>query len=90
LSEFILYYHSNQALFGGFFLDSYDMKVLVSRYQSIDMHCIVVPVKFDDGLSISFRRRKQTFTKKGGLKVYIFKKRYNFQNYFELRRLEEG
>jgi hypothetical protein len=38
-------------------------------YQSIDMHCIVVLVKFDDWLSILFLRKKQISTKK----VPIFK-----------------
>jgi hypothetical protein len=32
--------------------------VLVSEYQSIDMHCIVVPVKFDGGLAMSVLRNK--------------------------------
>jgi hypothetical protein len=47
--------------FGAFFFcftDAYDMKVLVFRYQSIDMHCIALPVKFDDGLYISFLRNE--------------------------------
>jgi hypothetical protein len=30
----------------------YDMKVLVSWHQLVDMPCTVVPVKFDGGLSI--------------------------------------
>jgi hypothetical protein len=37
------------------FTDAYDMKVFVSRYHSIDMHCIVLAVlavKFDGRLSI--------------------------------------
>jgi hypothetical protein len=37
--------------------------VLVSGYQSIDLHCIVLPVKFDGGLSISVLRNKQLFKK---------------------------
>jgi hypothetical protein len=46
--------------FGAFFCftNAYDMKVLVSKYHSIDMHCIALPVKFDDGLDISFLRKK--------------------------------
>jgi hypothetical protein len=48
--------------------------MFVSGYQSIDMRCIVVPVKFEGGLSISFLRKKQPFTKKRGSKVYICKK----------------
>jgi hypothetical protein len=38
------------------------------------MHGIVVPVKFEGGLSISLLRKKQLFTKKRGSKVYVFKK----------------
>jgi hypothetical protein len=30
----------------------------------MDMHCIKLPVKFEDGLSISVLRNKQLFTKK--------------------------
>jgi hypothetical protein len=47
--------------FGGCFFaftDAYDMKVLVSWYQSIDMDCVALPVKFEGGLSISFLRKK--------------------------------
>jgi hypothetical protein len=63
------------------FTDAYDMKVLVSRYQSIDMHCIALPVKFDDGLSISFLRKKQFFTKKrGGIKSIHFQKKFQLSN----------
>jgi hypothetical protein len=61
-------------------MDAYDMKILVSKYQSIDMHCMVVPVKFDDGLSITFLRKKPLSTKKRGSKVYIFKKVPIFKN----------
>jgi hypothetical protein len=46
---------------------AYNIKVLVSGYQSIDMHCIVLPVKFDGALSISVLRNKQLL-KKGGQK----------------------
>jgi hypothetical protein len=42
---------------------AYSIKVLVSGYQSIDMHCIVSPVKFDGGLSISVLRNKQPLKK---------------------------
>jgi hypothetical protein len=38
--------------------------MLVSEFPSIDMHCIVLPVKFDGGLSISVLRNKQLFKKK--------------------------
>jgi hypothetical protein len=66
------------------------MKVLVSRYQSIDMYCIVVPVKFDDVLSISFLRKKQIFTKKRGVQKKHFQKSSNFQKHFKPRHLENG
>jgi hypothetical protein len=36
----------------GAFTAAYGIKVLVSEYQLIDMHCIVLPVKFDGGLHI--------------------------------------
>jgi hypothetical protein len=39
-------------------------KTLVAGYQSIDMHFIVLPVKFDGGLSFSVLRKKQLFEKK--------------------------
>jgi hypothetical protein len=51
------------------------MKVLVSWYQSIDMHCIALPVKFEGGLSISFLRKKATLYKKRGGQKYTFSKR---------------
>jgi hypothetical protein len=38
----------------------------VSWYQSIEMHYIVLPVKFDGGLFISVVRNEQLFTKYGG------------------------
>jgi hypothetical protein len=38
--------------------------VLDSEYQSINIHCIVLNVKFDGGLSISVLRNKQLFKKK--------------------------
>jgi hypothetical protein len=40
-----------------------NIKMLVSGYQSINMHCIVLPIKFDDGLSISVLRNKQLYKK---------------------------
>jgi hypothetical protein len=55
------------------FMAAYNIKMLVSGYHSIDMHCIVLPVKFDDGLSISVLRNKQLFKKKGRQKVQILK-----------------
>jgi hypothetical protein len=39
------------------------MNVLLSGYQSIDMHCIGLPVKSDGGLSISVPRTKQLYKK---------------------------
>jgi hypothetical protein len=42
---------------------AHNVKVLVYGYQSIDMHFIVVPVKFDGGLSMSILRNKQLFYK---------------------------
>jgi hypothetical protein len=53
---------------------THNVKVFVSRYQSIDMHCTVVPVKFDGGLSISFLRKKQLFANKRRSKIYISEK----------------
>jgi hypothetical protein len=49
------------------------MKMLVSGYQSIDMHCIVVPVKFDGGLSIPFLRKKQLSQKNSDQKFTFLK-----------------
>jgi hypothetical protein len=46
------------------FTAAYNIKVLLSGYQSIDMRCIVLPVKFDGGLSIPILRNKQLFKKK--------------------------
>jgi hypothetical protein len=46
------------------FTTAHNVKVFASGHQSIDMHCIVVLVKFEGGLSISFLRKKQLFTKK--------------------------
>jgi hypothetical protein len=47
----------------GAFSDAYNIKELLSGYQSIDMHCIVLPVKFDGRLFISVLRNKQLFEK---------------------------
>jgi hypothetical protein len=68
----------------------YGMKALVFRYQSIDMHCIVVPVKFEIGLYISALRKKTTLYKKKEVKLYNFKERSNFKKHFETRHLEKG
>jgi hypothetical protein len=40
------------------FTDAYNMKVLVSKTQSIDIHSIVMHVKFDGGLSMPLLRNK--------------------------------
>jgi hypothetical protein len=65
------------------------MKVLVSGYQSIDMHCIALHVKFDGGLSISFQRKATLYKKKGGSKAYIFKK-FLFSKSFETPLFEKS
>jgi hypothetical protein len=52
---------------------AYNVKALVSGYQPIDRHCIVIPVKFDGGLSMSVLRNKQLFTKKKVRRLPIFK-----------------
>jgi hypothetical protein len=49
----------------------------VSGYQSIDIHCIVLSVKFDGGLSISVLRNKQLL-KKMEWKVHIVKYKLRF------------
>jgi hypothetical protein len=51
--------------------DAYNIIMLVSGYQSIDMHCIVFPVKFDGEFSISFLRNRQLLTEKGGPKITL-------------------
>jgi hypothetical protein len=48
----------------GAFVAADSIKVLVSGYQSIDMHCIALRVKFEDGLFISVLRIGQLFKKK--------------------------
>jgi hypothetical protein len=62
---------------------AYNMKMFVSGHQSIHTHCIVMPVKFDGGLSISFLRNKQLLKKKEAKRSHfqeliflIFKPRY--------------
>jgi hypothetical protein len=52
------------------FTTAYNIKVLVSGYPSINVHCIVLPVKFDGGLSISALRNKQLF-KNNGVQKFI-------------------
>jgi hypothetical protein len=56
---------------------------LVSGYQSVGMPCIVVSVKFDGGLSISFLRNEQRFTKKLGFKTDQFLKKFQFSKTFQ-------
>jgi hypothetical protein len=51
---------------------------------------MVVPVKFDDGLSILFLRKKPLSTKKKGVKSIHFQKSSNFQKHFKPRHLENG
>jgi hypothetical protein len=61
------WYHSNWSLFRGLlgeFTVAYNIKELISGYQSIDMHCIVLPAKFDAGLCISVLRNKQLLKKR--------------------------
>jgi hypothetical protein len=71
------------------FTDSYNIKMLVSWYQSIEMQRIVLPVKFDGGLYISVLRNMQLLTKKiGGSKTDQFSKSSNFQT-FKSRLLEK-
>jgi hypothetical protein len=48
----------------GAFIASYNINVLVSKYQSLYMLCIILLVIFDGGLSISVLRNKQLFKKK--------------------------
>jgi hypothetical protein len=62
------------------FTAAYNIKVLVSGYQSIDMYFIVLPVKFGGGMYISVQRYKQLFTKNGDQKVRILKKLKTFEN----------
>jgi hypothetical protein len=56
------------------FTAAYSIKVLVSEFQSIDMHCIVLSLKFYGRLSISVLGNKQPFKKTWRSKVHIFKK----------------
>jgi hypothetical protein len=57
----------------GAFSAAYNVKVLLSKYQSIDMHCIMLPVKYDGGLSMSVLKNKQLF-KKNGRQKFTFSK----------------
>jgi hypothetical protein len=75
------------------FTAAYSINVYVSGYQSIDMHCIVLPVKFDGELSISVLRNKQLFKNKWGLKVHIFKKGQTLEKvplFLDLNSLANG
>jgi hypothetical protein len=65
------------------------MKMLVFRYQSIDIYCIVLPVECDGGLSISVLRNKQLF-KENGRQKFTFSGSSDFEKlsvslYFTLR-----
>jgi hypothetical protein len=60
---------------------AYSIKELVYAYQSIDMHCIVLPVKFDGGLSILVLRNKQLY--------FLKKKRSKGLTFFKPRHLEK-
>jgi hypothetical protein len=64
------------------FTKAHNAKVIVSRYQSIDRHCMEMPVKFKGGLSMSVLRKKQLFTKKRGSKVLL--KSHFFASHFFL------
>jgi hypothetical protein len=59
-------------------------KSAFSGYQSIDMHCIMLPVKFDAGLYILFLRNNQLSQKKRGSKVHSFKKGLIFKRCFQV------
>jgi hypothetical protein len=62
--------------------------VHVSWYRSTDKHCIVLPVKFEDGLSISDLRKKVILSKIMHLK---FSKNTHRSSYPDARRpLEKG
>jgi hypothetical protein len=58
--------------------DSYNIKMNVSWYQSIEMLRIVLLVKLDGGLSILVLRNEQLFTKNWGCKTDQFSKSSNF------------
>jgi hypothetical protein len=61
----------------GAFMAAYNIKMLVSGYQSIDMHCIVLSVKFYGELSISVLRKKQLYKKNG--RQHFSSDIFNFQ-----------
>jgi hypothetical protein len=60
------------------FTDAYDIKVNLPWYHSIDMHCIVYPVKFGDGLFISVQTNKQ----KNGDQKFTISKKFKFSKAF--------
>jgi hypothetical protein len=43
------------------FMTAYNIKMLVSGYHSVDMHCIVLTVKFDNELFIPVLINKQLY-----------------------------
>jgi hypothetical protein len=60
------WYHFNHSLFVRLileFTDPLDIQMHVSWYKSIAKQCIGLPVKFEDGLSISVLRNKSFFPK---------------------------
>jgi hypothetical protein len=74
----------------GEFTAAYNIKKLISRYQSIDMHCIVLPAKCDAGLAISvhifnssdfliFKSRR--FEEIGGVEIKSFNTFDFFRNF---------
>jgi hypothetical protein len=77
LDGFLLLIPLQSVAFGGLlgaFSVAYNIQMFVSGYQSIDMHCSVLPVKFDGGLSISVLKNGQLLTKKKeGSKDHIIK-----------------
>jgi hypothetical protein len=70
------------------FTVAYNIKALVSGYQSIDIYCIVLPVNFDGGLSISVLRNKQLFTEIRDSKPISSQKAQIFEP-FKPRHLEK-
>jgi homogentisate 1,2-dioxygenase len=63
------------------FTDPLGIKVPVSWYQSIDMHCIVLLVKFEGGLTISVLRKKALFITNWGLNFHGFKLSIDFSHF---------
>jgi hypothetical protein len=68
----------------GAFTAAYNINMLVSGYQSIDVHCIVLPVKYDGGLSISVLRNKQLYEKMDVVQIF------NLQSTLLKKRTDPG